>query len=674
MSFASNSSNEEVEECMISLTESHSGRSLESEQQDDAWKSHLKRDPVWERFSGIVWNTLRAAPAEPALQYGAPASPDTVLQIVHPTGHSFWAPYLVNHTTVDMLKTEVAQICGWSPRDFQFSTSSRMLASTSSNGEKLLVNLVCTPGMTLFIVPRLPAMHFHPYPASIVKNWNFNSMAPGVVMTFDAVASNASTCPSCKAPLPKGLASASAQNAPTQAQSVTVLYNGLPINEKMQYAAANLMVLVNNTKQCTGLQSDIELALSKSIDCSGVFGAIETSVPDLLLHPAGNYLLSKCFDWHPALLNLAANALATNVKKYVLHKHGSYVAEAILRKKSPRASAALIASLLPAQACTLVAAHDSGNFVLQKAIENCPDDLLPAMAEAVGTVLGNTPHAAKMVKKLNARAAQSPGIVEVRKGSALHLPRSGGGGGRPAKKEHAAAAAAAGESAPSSASGSSHGKPGRRGAAGGGAAAAAAAQQAQQQQQQQQQQRQRQQQAQLQQEQQQQQQQQMEIQQQQQQRQQQQMEIQQQQHQQQQMRIQQQQQMEIQQQQMQQQMQQQPQHPQQQQQQHQQHFQPLVQPQQVHQFHHQQQQQLQQPQMHELQHHHYHQQQQQHLHQPQQPQQPMALQPLQFHQHQLHQPLQQPHLLPPASPAITLPNTPLNVFHQPGNTSPVSSV
>eukprot|EP01064_Diplonema_japonicum_P011946 TRINITY_DN1940_c0_g1_i1.p1 TRINITY_DN1940_c0_g1~~TRINITY_DN1940_c0_g1_i1.p1 ORF type:complete len:462 (+),score=133.22 TRINITY_DN1940_c0_g1_i1:56-1441(+) len=376
-------------------------------EQDEAWHSYLKPEvEKWERYSECVWggysNSLGGSGYISNNSFGSttmsgvpastkPSSPETVVAVVHPSGHKVWMPYIVGHSTVEMLKTEVATLYGWSTRDFQVSCANSMLHNST------FIEQVCSPGAAVYIVPRLPAMHLHA--PTVQEASEFHMIAPGVVLSYEMP--QRTTCPTCK--------SVVAEYPGSQRENVSALYNSMALDEKMAYAAQNLMTLVNNTKQCTGLQGDIEASIAQGIDCAPVLTAIETSVTDLVLHPAGNYLLSKCFDVRPALITTAAEIISKSVKKYVLHKHGSYVAEAILEHQQTPAYVLgnLIANLLSPSACGLIAAHDSGNFVLQKAISNCPDHLLPVLTETVNAALPQTPHAAKMSKKLYLRTSKN---------------------------------------------------------------------------------------------------------------------------------------------------------------------------------------------------------------------------------------------------------------------------
>eukprot|EP01059_Diplonema_ambulator_P037010 TRINITY_DN9575_c0_g2_i1.p1 TRINITY_DN9575_c0_g2~~TRINITY_DN9575_c0_g2_i1.p1 ORF type:complete len:444 (+),score=150.44 TRINITY_DN9575_c0_g2_i1:59-1390(+) len=380
------------------------------QEQDDAWHSYLKPEvEKWERYSECVWggysSSLGGSGYVSNGSFGSngmstppmgtkPTSPETVIGVVHPSGHKTWVPYIPGHSTVEMLKAEVAKLYGWSVRDFQVSTSKAMLHNSA------FIEHACSPGSCVYVVPRLPAMHLHP-PSVQEPPVEFPVIAPGVALGYEAVPQH-HTCPTCKTVLHDPYAA-------NQTQNISAMYNAMTLDEKMAYAASNLMTLVNNTKQCTGLQADIEAGIAQGMDCVPVLQAIEHNVTELILHPAGNYLLSKCFDLHPILINAAAEIICKSVKKYVLHKHGSYVAEAILEHPQTPGYVLgnLIANLLSPGACNLVAAHDSGNFVLQKAISHCPDHLLPLLTETVQAALSQTPHAAKMSKKLYLRTSKN---------------------------------------------------------------------------------------------------------------------------------------------------------------------------------------------------------------------------------------------------------------------------
>ena len=115
------------------------------------------------------------------------------------------------------------------------------------------------------------------------------------------------------------------------------------------------------------------------------------------------------------------------MRTFALHKHGSYVVEAILvsNRCSKQAKSDLISALLGPTNRVSVATHDSGNFVLQKAIEFCPDDLLFMLQEAVQAVFRMSTHGPKMMKKLESRMAKSQHVNKVAAAApTLPLPAS----------------------------------------------------------------------------------------------------------------------------------------------------------------------------------------------------------------------------------------------------------
>eukprot|EP00754_Rhynchopus_humris_P031035 Rhum_TRINITY_DN15307_c7_g1::Rhum_TRINITY_DN15307_c7_g1_i1::g.151916::m.151916 len=183
----------------------------------------------------------------------------------------------------------------------------------------------------------------------------------------------------------------------------------LPLDEKIAHAAHNLQKIVANPKQCTELQANLEQAHGLRVDCSSVFQKVEHHLQDFVVHPAGNYLVSKCFDYYTDLIQQAADLIGRNLKTYALHKHASYVIETMLTHQLTPIDTKkfLITEILAASNRVTIATHDSGNFVIQRAIECCPEDLLPMMVDSVQAVSLLTPHGAKMLKKVQARLSRS---------------------------------------------------------------------------------------------------------------------------------------------------------------------------------------------------------------------------------------------------------------------------
>lgn len=194
---------------------------------------------------------------------------------------------------------------------------------------------------------------------------------------------------------------------------------GMALEAKLQHASGNLLKIVGHSKHCAELQNDLEQAVAQAVDCSCIFNAIERRLGELILHPAGNYLVTRCFDFCPALLDAASQMICLSTCSYCLHKHGSYVVEAILghRCTPPSARSTIISQLISARNCFTIAAHETGNFVLQKCITCTPDNLLPQMLEAIRAVQGVSPHGARMAKKLDQRLKQSPNAMGQQKAS-----------------------------------------------------------------------------------------------------------------------------------------------------------------------------------------------------------------------------------------------------------------
>eukprot|EP01065_Artemidia_motanka_P024271 TRINITY_DN2891_c1_g1_i3.p1 TRINITY_DN2891_c1_g1~~TRINITY_DN2891_c1_g1_i3.p1 ORF type:complete len:429 (+),score=147.75 TRINITY_DN2891_c1_g1_i3:1633-2919(+) len=209
--------------------------------------------------------------------------------------------------------------------------------------------------------------------------------------------------------------------APTQQCTWWAPDAGQPANpqtlqEKLAVAATDILACVQETRGCSELQHDLERAVATGVDCSEFFRQVEHILPQLIVHPAGNYLVSKCFDLCPGLIDLAAEFVTRHLRLYALHKHASYVVEAIIEHAcgAPEARAGIISELISPWNRRAVAAHDSGNFVMQKAIDHCPDDLLPLMVDAVQEIISSCPHGNKMQKKLQQRLNRSPQYSNMR--------------------------------------------------------------------------------------------------------------------------------------------------------------------------------------------------------------------------------------------------------------------
>jgi len=373
-----------------------------------------------------------------------PTTPVTVVGLVHPSGRMVWLPYQEGWTTVDMLRGELAARWGVCPQDLRIASQSAFLPLGGS------VGALCQPGEILFVLPRRPSMHLHEPPPGDAVAMCLTNLAPDVgpltlaqeEEVVDAVPSDLSSGQGLPVGMHHPILTTSPQhmmvsgpctplspevrpsaNPATQGQGqYTVLLTQTPnmtpawsqttLEEKLQFAAQNVFKIIGQTKACTELQQDLEGAMHQGVDCSPVFQAIESELPELMLHPAGNYLVSRCFDFCPRLIETAAEIICRSIRQYCLHKHGSYVVENILDHKctSPNARTSIIAQLISPQHRAHIAAHDSGNFVLQKAILKAPESLLPHVIETVHAVSSYTAHSQKMQKKLDARIGMSPNM------------------------------------------------------------------------------------------------------------------------------------------------------------------------------------------------------------------------------------------------------------------------
>eukprot|EP01060_Flectonema_neradi_P007994 TRINITY_DN15703_c0_g1_i1.p1 TRINITY_DN15703_c0_g1~~TRINITY_DN15703_c0_g1_i1.p1 ORF type:complete len:503 (+),score=99.25 TRINITY_DN15703_c0_g1_i1:77-1585(+) len=293
------------------------------------------------------------------------------LGIVHPSGKMLWVNYNQDWTTLDNLKQDISNAWCLGDKDFQVARATPLLSDA-------LIDHQCMDGEILCLLPKVQAN-------SKVACSEFQ---PNM------------TAEECQ----------SYQSQPSSNWSVPMGGDTycLPLDEKLAYAAFNLLKVVGNPKQCTELQGNLELACSIGVDCSLVFQKVEENLGELITHPAGNYLVSKCFDYYPGLINVVTDAIVKDVKAYALHKHASYIIEAILLHPSggSAAKSTIISEIFSPQNRVAIATHDSGNFVIQKAVEVCPDELLPMMVEGVSAVSLLTCHGAKMQKKVQARMSR----------------------------------------------------------------------------------------------------------------------------------------------------------------------------------------------------------------------------------------------------------------------------
>ena len=295
------------------------------------------------------------------------------LGVVHPSGKMLWVNYNEDWTTLSNLKQEISSAWCLGDQDFQVARATPLLSDA-------LIDHQCMDGEILCLLPKVQAN------SKVVSSNLHTNVVPDVCHSY-AAQQNSNWC------------------APPMGSSDTYC---LPLEEKLAHAAFNLLKVIGNPKQCTELQGNLELACNIGVDCSLVFQKVEEHLGELITHPAGNYLVSKCFDYCPALITVVTNAIIKDVKAYALHKHASYIIEAVLLHPSGsnHDKSIIITEVFDPQNRVAIATHDSGNFVIQKAVEVCPDELLPVMVEGVSAVSLLTCHGAKMQKKVQARMSR----------------------------------------------------------------------------------------------------------------------------------------------------------------------------------------------------------------------------------------------------------------------------
>ena len=341
------------------------------------------------------------------------------LGVMHPCGKMVWVGYQENWTTLDMLKQDVAAAWGENlskemGMDFQVTRATPLLSDA-------LIDYQCMQGEILYVLPKpvsattaqattrpgqTAAAAAPDAPAAATAAANAAAPAEAAAAANTTTAAAAATTAASAAPPQSRIpctADASLDSSAVSADSVPVTpataagtvsggpvamqvgWYQLPLDEKIAHAAHNLQKIVANPKQCTELQANLEQAHGLRVDCSSVFQKVEHHLQDFVVHPAGNYLVSKCFDYYTDLIQQAADLIGRNLKTYALHKHASYVIETMLTHQLTPIDTKkfLITEILAASNRVTIATHDSGNFVIQRAIECCPEDLLPMMVDSV---------------------------------------------------------------------------------------------------------------------------------------------------------------------------------------------------------------------------------------------------------------------------------------------------
>eukprot|EP00659_Diplonema_papillatum_P007510 gene7510-11501_t len=348
-------------------------------------------------FNSSSIGTFTQSPYEQP-QPQAPAPSHKTVGIVHPNGTMAWMPFN-SQCSLETLKSNTAQALGLKDASFHIARATPLLSDT-------MIDLQCVNGEVLYLLPKVRSRHDE---APAPRNQPYQAPAPVINSPTSSVAASTTSWhqPAHQPPL----TAAHLNNLSAGTNAVQGPWFQLPLDEKMVFASHNLMKLVNNSKQCTELQSNLEMANQMFIDCSTVYNKVEFHLRELIAHPAGNYLVSKCFDYRPSLIQLSANLICSDLKEYATHKHASYVIEAILtHQNTPQhTKTGLVEKIFSDPNRVPIAISDTGNFVVQKAIEACPDELLNQMVESVNMVALLSAHGAKMHKKVQSRMSRMTG-------------------------------------------------------------------------------------------------------------------------------------------------------------------------------------------------------------------------------------------------------------------------
>eukprot|EP01060_Flectonema_neradi_P000001 TRINITY_DN0_c0_g1_i1.p1 TRINITY_DN0_c0_g1~~TRINITY_DN0_c0_g1_i1.p1 ORF type:complete len:503 (+),score=123.28 TRINITY_DN0_c0_g1_i1:101-1609(+) len=378
----------------------------------------MTRDDVISTASEMSYDPYAEIPADMSQQMNVPVSTTHMpygasypgqmqqqqqqyISVVHPSGKVAWIPFQEG-TSMAAMKEEAARQLRLNVQEgMQFARVTPMLEDTP-------VDRQCMANDVIYILPntaKQQEMQPQMYQQTEMVGQPGTPLIPSVPSTPLSASGNSFT----SAMYHSNVSSFSQNSMPMQSMGQA----GWPVQleDKLQNAAATLLQVISQSRQCTELQQDLETAITRGLDCTAVFQAVERHLPELILHPSGNYLVSKCFELCPTLIDTATAIICGDVRMYALHKHGSYVVEAILgnTRGSKQSKCDLITALLNHQNRIIVATHDSGNFVLQRAIEYCPDELLWHLQESINSVFHMSTHGPKMLKKLETRILKSVG-------------------------------------------------------------------------------------------------------------------------------------------------------------------------------------------------------------------------------------------------------------------------
>eukprot|EP00755_Sulcionema_specki_P006629 Sspe_Gene.35965::Locus_17418_Transcript_2_2_Confidence_0.750_Length_1502::g.35965::m.35965 len=349
-------------------------------------------------------STLMAPPSS-CPQYSGMGEQHGYVTVMSPSGQAFIIS-LQDYGNLGHLKEEIARQFSMPHMDFQLGRVSHLVPDSPLTHQ-------CVGGDTIYILPT--ALPHYSREQGGCMNSAYQEV-PTMMGQQQGPRLPTSTIPSTP------LSAISRQSPGTSfgtisntGSNTTPLHGSdlnwpLSLEERIELATQQLPQVISQSRQCNELQYDLESAMSAGIDCSALFQTVQRLLPELIVHPSGNYLVTKCFDLCPSLIDSASALITQEIQCYALHKHASYVVEAILGHAmgSKQSKRDVVLALISPPNRVAVATHDSGNFVLQRAIEHCPEELLWQLKEAVQSVVNVSTHGSKMLKKLETRMARCP--------------------------------------------------------------------------------------------------------------------------------------------------------------------------------------------------------------------------------------------------------------------------
>ncbi|KAI4318924.1 hypothetical protein MLD38_032577 [Melastoma candidum] len=168
-------------------------------------------------------------------------------------------------------------------------------------------------------------------------------------------------------------------------------------------AEKHLMEIATDLRGCCMLMKSVEI--SKGLCRNLLFPKMTEICSELAVHPAGNYLVQKLFDFHiPQLTEDVLRSLQGSYHSLSVDKYGSHVMEKCLLRSNMIWFEEIARELMTGRDFSELFTDPYGNYVVQAMLSRAKDrglviyDVLRSMIDSEGEALQRSPYGGKLQK------------------------------------------------------------------------------------------------------------------------------------------------------------------------------------------------------------------------------------------------------------------------------------